>query len=834
MERWNREMGNGKPILNTVSKVPAVSESLSVTSQLDRGRSNVELPPPTIALPAYDRFRSQGPRSINIEKFRARAQATYEELYRYVATPVEGSFAPFPPSVPKLVADILTRNGERTPWVHQAEVARLSLDEGKNVSLTTPTASGKTVSFLAPTLSILARDFNATAMFLYPMNALTHDQAKGLGELGFMEDADNGCIHRLQLGEREVVTAVMNGDTPQSARPQIRREVDLMLTNPVALHTSILQKGGSMYKDQSSWARFLKNLKLIVVDEAHTQHGVGGSNTALALRRLMAQIEYLGGKPPRIILSTATIANAKDHAEALTGQGNWAFVNRSGAKTQERTYIVCRPADHPKGDGRWSPTVVAENLAVMSLLENRRVLVFCNTRSKTETMATRINDSFGQSVVLPFHAAIPSERKTEFTDRILNGRVRGVACTSVLQMGVDIGGMDDCIIMGFPGDDFSALAQMAGRVGRTSPGRVFLVLDDNQGAMNTYLESYPKAIHGEPQSRTLYPENENLALTHAACALLETRSNLSLVKKWFPGVDIKDALRRTTANPHASVDMLGSMGEMGQFQGIAPDQKEVLQELGGRDALLNWHIGASIRSAMGETYMVSQVDLAARRVLTEPLMENVYRYTTTPIRNRLVTALDTAPAPEVKDQLRGMSSAVVGSFNVSQQTREFRAQVWYRGDDGPVRPERVPVLPDQLNPPVEFKTRGLELILDASNPLAQAFNGALSGDSSDMCAALADVMSKTVPSVVQARPQDVDIEIESLGTTARVMFFDMAVGGMGWSESLGGRLRDWFTSAFHLLKNCNCSGQGCPRCTLSPMKADERDELVYGLEQLTR
>lgn len=807
-----------------------------------RGETAPDLPPPMPpVVPAYDRHKDQAPRPMSMEqerarkdKFLERAQATFEEIYRYVAPPIEGAFAPFPASVSKSVADLLTRNGERKPYVHQAEVARLVLDEGKNVSLTTPTASGKTVSFNAPTLTMLERDPQATALFIYPMNALTSDQAKGFGDLGFEEDLKHSCIHRLQVGRREIVAAVLNGDTPEATRPVIRREANLLMTNPVALHRSILPKGGSLYKDQTSWGRYLKNLKMIVIDEAHTQHGIAGSHTALALRRLMAQIEYLGGKPPQIILSTATIANPQEHAEALTGQGNWAFVNKSGAKTQERTYSVIRPADHPKGDDRWSPTVVAENLAVMSLLEKRRLLVFCPTRAKTETMAMRINDAMKESAVLPYHAAIPKDRKKEFTDRILNGRVRGVACTSILQMGVDIGGMDDAIIMGFPGDDFSALAQMAGRVGRTSPGRVFLVLDDSQGAMNTYLETNPKAIHGEAQSRTLYPHNENLALIHAACALLETRSNLPLVKKWFPGVSIKQALARASENPHGAVDMLGSMGELGQFKALAPDQQEVLQELGGRDAYLNWHIGAAIRSPMGETYIVSQVDHAAHTVLTEHLEENLYRCMTTPIRCRTVSDVEVAESPEIQTQLRETQSAVSGIFNVSQQTREYRLQAWYQGDDGPSRPERVPLTPDQVNPAIQFKTRGVGLVLGPRNPLSDAFCNCMSGDPTEMCGALSEVMAKTIPSVIQARPQDVDIEVESLGATASIKFFDMAVGGMGWSETLAERLKDWISASYHLLKQCSCGGSGCPRCTLAPMKQEDRDDLVYALEQLAR
>lgn len=779
-------------------------------------------------------------RGFNLEKFKEQAQTKYDEIYRFVSKPTEGAYAPFPESVTVAVADLLTKKGERTPYIHQAEVATLVLDEGKNVSLTTPTASGKTISFLAPALSMLDRDPDATVMLIYPMNALTQDQAKGLVDLEFKKDEENNCIYRLQLDGKEIVAGVLNGTTPPEIRPIIRNEVRLLLTNQVALHTSLLAHGPGSYKDGSSWSRFMRNLQLVVMDEAHTQHGIGGSHTALVMRRMMAMTEHLGGKTPQVILSTATIANAEEHAEKLTGLGNWAFVNKSGARTQERTTIICSPADHPR-EGRWSPAIVAENVAVQCLMEGRRVLMFCPTRTKgatsTQSMATRVNDTLGSRAMIPFHAELPSDKKAEYTDRILNARVQGVASTSVLQMGVDIGGMDDVIAIGYPNNDPAAVAQMAGRVGRTSPGRFFLILDENQGSMNTYLDVCPEAINGAPQSRTIYPENENLAVTHAACALLETRSNIPLVKKWFPGVDMKEAFRRTRQNPHASVDMLGAMGDLGKYQALAPDQKEVIAELGGRDALLNWHVGAAIPTSFGdawETYVVTQVDLAARKVLTEPVAEAVYRVNTTPVRNRQVTILESAPAPHVIEQLRGVFSAVSGEFNVSQQTRLYKIQTWWKGEDSPGRPEVVAVPPDLVSPPVEFKTRGVSMMLDSNNPLAVAVSNALAGEPDVMTDALADVMSKTIPAIIQARPLDVDLNVEQVNGGLEIVFFDMAVGGMGWAETLSTRMEDWLQASFNLLRDCHCAGEGCPKCTLSPLKIQDRDELLYGLEQLLR
>lgn len=423
------------------------------------------------------------------QRFSSGQNPKFDLLYRTTITGSAAKFGTFPSHVSLEVQDVLMHGGRR-PYSHQAEVSDRFLSEGNNVALITPTASGKTVSFLASILSLLQNDPAATAMMIYPMNALAVDQMKVLQSLGFAPTQSG--LHELWLGNVPVRAGVLNGNTPDDERRSIRTHGNLMITNHAAVHHTVLAQSGRAYKDGSSWNRYLSNLRGVVIDEGHSYNGVEGTNAALAFRRLSLLAQKLSGISPQVIMASATIGNPLEHAENLTGLQNWTLVDKSGAASQDREFIVVCPDDHPSGRGRWSATIVTADLALAEAAQGRKVLIFCSSRNGTEKMADRINRSLFREAAVPFHAAIPAETKREFLNRILAGQVEVVCATSALELGVDIGGMDTVILNGHPGDHAS-FNQRAGRVGRTSAGRVILVLDENQHPINSYLEGNPEA-----------------------------------------------------------------------------------------------------------------------------------------------------------------------------------------------------------------------------------------------------------------------------------------------------------------------------------------------------
>src|SRR5215472_13111082 len=165
---------------------------------------------------------------------------------------------------PRLVA-ILEERGIHSLYSHQSAAARVA-QEGKNLIVVTPTASGKTLCYNLPVLNTLVENPDARALYLFPTKALSQDQ---LVEL-------NRWAERLS---DEVRTFTYDGDTPQDARKSIRARGNLVITNPYMLHTGILPH-------HTRWERLFENLRYVVIDELHYYRGVFGSHLANVMRRL--------------------------------------------------------------------------------------------------------------------------------------------------------------------------------------------------------------------------------------------------------------------------------------------------------------------------------------------------------------------------------------------------------------------------------------------------------------------------------------------------------------------------------------------------------------------
>ncbi len=207
-------------------------------------------------------------------------------------------------------------------YSHQAKAIDLALD-GKNVIITTPTASGKTLAFNVPVFEALLNDKKATALYLYPMKALSNDQLKTLKAM----DAALGT---------KALPSIYDGDTPQSARAGIRDRARIIVSNPYAIHRYL------SWHDR--WRQYFSGLKYVVIDEAHTYRGVFGSNVAMLIRRLRRILKRYGADP-QFILSSATIANP-GRAFISSLRGSNSKLSRRTAPGAERN-ISC------SGTRRW-------------------------------------------------------------------------------------------------------------------------------------------------------------------------------------------------------------------------------------------------------------------------------------------------------------------------------------------------------------------------------------------------------------------------------------------------------------------------------------------------
>ncbi|MDX1523348.1 MAG: DEAD/DEAH box helicase, partial [Anaerolineae bacterium] len=231
---------------------------------------------------------------IHIERIGAR-QAAHQRLEQPLLRPL---------------VEAVKANGTGRLYEHQARAID-GVRAGQDVIVATGTASGKTLCYNLPVLEATLLNPEARAFYLFPTKALAQDQMRALKALitHLKTTTDQGQINRKYALPS---FGTYDGDTPQSSRGRLRRNGNIILTNPDMLHIGILP-------NHKLWEQFLKNLKFVVVDEAHVYRGVFGSHMALILRRL-SRLCQLYGSRPQFICCSATIANPAEHIERLTGR----------------------------------------------------------------------------------------------------------------------------------------------------------------------------------------------------------------------------------------------------------------------------------------------------------------------------------------------------------------------------------------------------------------------------------------------------------------------------------------------------------------------------------
>ncbi len=283
----------------------------------------------------------------------------------------EGEFAEIPAWVDLQLCKALKQHGIERLYTHQAEALE-QVEAGQNTVIVTPTASGKTLCYNLPIFQMLLREPDARAMYLFPTKALAEDQLHG-----FQRTADG------LPGEIRAFT--YDGDTPQDARKAVRNRANVVFTNPDMLHSGILPH-------HTRWAKLFENLRFIVIDELHYYRGIYGSHLANILRRLKRICSFYGANP-RFICSSATIANPRELAEALT-ESPFALVDRNGAPSGEKYFVFYNPPVVNRHLGiRRSYINETRRLAVELIERGQQTLVFANNRLATEILITYLRDA---------------------------------------------------------------------------------------------------------------------------------------------------------------------------------------------------------------------------------------------------------------------------------------------------------------------------------------------------------------------------------------------------------------------------------------------------------
>jgi DEAD/DEAH box helicase domain-containing protein len=420
---------------------------------------------------------------------------------------VEARYATFPPGLDERLRVALERRGINQLYSHQAEALSL-VSGGRNIVVTTPTASGKTLCYNVPVLDAILKDSATRALYLFPTKALAQDQMAELHELSGVLTA---------LGVDDIGVHTYDGDTPQDARRTIRTRAQVVLSNPDMLHSGILPH-------HPRWAKLFENLRYVVIDELHAYRGVFGSHLCNVLRRLRRVARHYGSDP-QIICSSATIANPRELAERLADRP-FSLVEQSGAPRGEKFFVFVNPPVVNRELGiRRSYLAETRRVAGEFLRRNLQLIVFAQSRLATEILTTYLKEDFEDIPGMPelirgYRGGYLPLRRREIEGGLRDGQVRGVVSTNALELGIDIGALDVAVLAGYPGT-IASTWQRAGRAGRRALGSA-AILVASSAPVDQFVVRHPRYFFdASPEHALINPDNLHILVNHVKCAAFE-------------------------------------------------------------------------------------------------------------------------------------------------------------------------------------------------------------------------------------------------------------------------------------------------------------------------
>jgi DEAD/DEAH box helicase domain-containing protein len=706
----------------------------------------------------------------------------------------EGEFAEIPESIAPALRQTLEARGIPRLYTHQADSFQRCA-AGKNVVIVTPTASGKTLCYNLPVLHRLMEDPSARAMYLFPTKALAEDQ---LHEFQAAVDAMGSSIRAFTY----------DGDTPQDARRAIRERANVVLTNPDMLHSGILPH-------HTKWAKCFENLRYIVIDELHYYRGVYGSHLANVLRRLKRICEFYGSTP-QFICCSATIANPRELAEALTGSA-FDLVDRNGAPGGERYFVFYNPPVVNRQLGiRRSYLHETRRIAVEFIERHQQTLVFANSRLATEILLKYLRDACehgpvpGDTVRGYRGGYLPRERR-EIERKLRDGEIRAVVATNALELGIDIGSLDAVVMAGYPGSIASSW-QRAGRAGRRQTASL-AVLVASSAPLDQFVVEHPEYFFDRsPEHAHINADNLEILIGHLKCAAFELpirdgekfgphdpaelcrflADEAGLLHHsadcwhWTSDTYPADAvsLRAVSSDNFVVVDITG--------------EHQVIAEVSFPMALATLHEKA-IYLHEARQYQVEKFDYQGRKAYVRRVDSDYY-----------TDAIDYTQVKELEEfESRDVNGARAahGDVRVNTQVVGFKKIRFYTMEN---------VGAGQLSMP-EQELHTTAFWLHFPEPFLARFPDLAPTEKQQGLSGLANVLRTVAALLLMCDPRDLGIAIaEDISKGAPsfepdLFLFDNYPGGIGQSQPLFKLTSKLLAGAMDVLKACACEA-GCPAC----------------------
>ena len=726
-------------------------------------------------------------------------------VYAEAATPLH----------PQVAARLDALGAERL-WSHQAQAVDL-LRAGRSVVVATGTASGKTLCYQLPIVDAIVRGEAATALLVYPTKALAQDQLRRFREWLVPE----------------LVATTYDGDTPTDDRARLRKQANVVLTNPEMLHVGMLPF-------HERWATFLMRLRYVVIDELHALRGIFGGHVAHVLRRLRRLCEHYGSNPT-FCFSSATIGNPGPLASALAGMPIEAVVD-DGAPTGPRGFACWqRPLVDPHSGTRSSANAEAAALMARFVGSGHQTLAFSRSRKGAEVVAANtralLDEGARDSDTPPPRVAayragyLPAERR-ELEDALTTGALGGIVATSALELGIDVGGLDAIVVNGFPGT-LASFRQQIGRAGRGDRGAAtVLVAGDDQ--LDQWYAANPRALLERPAEAAIAnPDNPFVLAAQVGCAAhelpIEPRD-----ERWFgPGLDdavrelvLADLLKPRDGRMYWSgrqppAPTVGLRNGSGTEYELVDQSGETVGTVDSGRVFQVAHPGA-VYLHQGRQYRVTELETEYHRAILEPA-DDLDEYT----RTREETDLTIVAAAQTTTAGRG--SVSLGAVEVATRVTGYQRKRTSTNATIEVVPLDVP--PSTLATRACWYTVPLPVIVSA---------GLVPGRILGAVHAAEHALIGLLPLFAICDRWDVGgVSMANHPATEEpsIFVYDGYAGGAGIAELAFARVDEHVRAARELVAACPCDA-GCPSCVQSPKCGNwnehlDKDGAVVLLDLLT-
>ncbi len=701
----------------------------------------------------------------------------------------EARYASWPTGLDPRLLEVLRRRNIERPFTHQAQAIE-AVRSGQHVVIVTPTASGKTLCYNVPVIQRILDEPSTRALYLFPTKALSQDQ---LDELHDITSA-------LDVG---IKTFTYDGDTPQTARHAVRTAGQIVITNPDMLHAGILPR-------HTAWMKLFENLRYVVIDELHSYRGVFGSHVANVIRRLKRLCQFYDSSP-QFICCSATIANPAALAEQLI-EATVRVIDDDGAPKAAKHYVFYNPPVVNRELGiRRSALLETRQLAGTLQRADVQTIIFARSRVSVELLVTymknqlRLAPDETDRAVRGYRGGYLPLMRREIEAGLRDGSVRTVVSTNALELGIDIGRLEACVMMGYPGA-ISSMWQQAGRAGRRSGSSLALFVATSS-PLDQYVVTHPDFFFGNsPEAALANPNNAQILGPHVMCGAFElpfddaeplgtrdVHAELSYLEaqhlvhhagdRWhwsaesFPAADV--SLRSAATENVVIVDTSEGervIGEMDRFSAfmLLHDQAIYLHE--------------------GLQYHVDKLDFQELKAYVKPVAVDYYTDASLEVDMRVIERFQHEDLPTV--------TRCLGEVSVTFRPTIFKKIKLYTHENVGWGEIHLPQTDMHTSAYwLEFReTLGPDVQGDS---LAQALQG------------VRNLLGNVAPLFVMCDPRDIRAvaEIKSPMTKLPTVYlYDTVPGGVGLAEKLFEQHSELLRAALGLVRACGCE-VGCPSCS---------------------